>query len=62
MPEPLPMGNGSGGFLELPGQFNRVENPDIVFYTLEEVAKHNTPADCWTIYKGMIYDVTQYAS
>ena len=28
---------------------------------MEEVAQHNTHTDCWTIYKGKIYDVTQYA-
>ena len=42
MPEKKPMGNGSGGFLELPGTFKQVKDPENVFYTLEEVAKHNT--------------------
>ena len=57
---PMGKGNGSGGLglLALPGQFKKVENPDQVFYTLEEVAKHDKHTDCWTIYKGKIYDVT----
>jgi cytochrome b involved in lipid metabolism len=28
---------------------------------MEEVAKHNTKDDCWTVYKGIVYDVTDYA-
>ena len=38
-----------------------VENPDSTYYTIEEVQKHNTEDDCWTVYQGRIYDVTQYA-
>jgi len=38
-----------------------VANPDTVFYTEAEVKKHNKENDCWTIYMGRIYDVTQYA-
>jgi cytochrome b involved in lipid metabolism len=26
----------------------------------EEVAKHNTRADCWVIVEGQVYDVTAY--
>jgi len=28
--------------------------------TLEELATHNSQYDCWTAYKGKVYDVTQY--
>jgi len=38
-----------------------VENPDSVFYPMEEVNKHNSEEDCWLVYEGRIYDVTQYA-
>ena len=36
-------------------------NANQEFYTLDEVAKHNKEDDCWTIYKGVIYDITEYA-
>ncbi len=31
-------------------------------YTAEEVAAHNTEADCWMIINNSIYDVTSYLS
>jgi cytochrome b involved in lipid metabolism len=30
-------------------------------YTAEEVAEHVAPDDCWTVYRGKVYDVTEYA-
>mmetsp|Transcript_57272 Transcript_57272/g.78688 ORF Transcript_57272/g.78688 Transcript_57272/m.78688 type:complete len:81 (+) Transcript_57272:511-753(+) len=38
-----------------------VDNPDTIYYTPEQVAEHSSEDDCWTVYKGRIYDVTQYA-
>ena len=38
-----------------------VENANSVFYTLEEVAQHKTDDDCWTIFQGKVYDITDYA-
>lgn len=29
-------------------------------FTLEEVAKHATPTDCWMIVDGIVYDVSPY--
>ena len=37
-----------------------VDNADTVFYTAEEVAQHTSTEDCWTIYKGRVYDITSY--
>ena len=38
-----------------------MQNADSVFYTAAEVAEHATDDDCWTVYQGRIYDVTEYA-
>ncbi|KAJ1913751.1 hypothetical protein H4219_005074 [Mycoemilia scoparia] len=29
-------------------------------YTLEEIAKHNKPDDCWVAIQGFVYNVTAY--
>lgn len=28
--------------------------------TMEEVKRHATPGDCWTVYRGKVYDVSMY--
>eukprot|EP01132_Coremiostelium_polycephalum_P009673 gene9673-11858_t len=38
---------------------NETENESKV-YTLEEVSKHNSREDCWTIINGNVYDVTKF--
>ena len=40
---------------------NIVANANSVFYTAEEDAKHKAEDDCWTVYKGKVYDITDYA-
>ncbi|KAA0166866.1 hypothetical protein FNF31_01241 [Cafeteria roenbergensis] len=31
-------------------------------FSLEEVAKHSSPDDCWLVAHGIVYDVTEYIS
>jgi len=38
-----------------------VENPNEFGYTLAEIANHSSEDDCWTVYEGRVYDVTEYA-
>jgi len=39
----------------------KVQNPDSIGYTVEEVAQHCVDEDCWTVYEGRVYDITEYA-
>jgi|JI10StandDraft_1071094.scaffolds.fasta_scaffold884777_1 cytochrome-b5 reductase len=38
-----------------------VDDPHSVYYTMEEVSKHKTVDDVWTVHLGMVYDITDYA-
>lgn len=31
-------------------------------YSLEEVARHASPTDCWIVIEGNVYDITSYIS
>lgn len=33
----------------------------VIFYTLEEVAKHKTSDDCWTLIKDGVYNLSDFA-
>lgn len=37
------------------------QNANQTYYTLKQVAQHSSEDDCWTVYKGIVYDVTEYA-
>lgn len=39
----------------------KVANAETTYYSYEDVAKHSTELDCWTVYEGKIYDVSEYA-
>lgn len=36
--------------------------PEAVTYTLDDVAKHSTPNDCWIILHGKVYDVSEFGT
>lgn len=36
----------------------KYENPKQI--TLEELAKHNSEFDCWTVVNGKVYNLTQF--
>jgi cytochrome b involved in lipid metabolism len=38
----------------------KVPNADSVVYIYEQVGSHNIEQDCWTVYEGRVYDVTEY--
>ena len=59
---PVKDGQSQGKFIQEAAKKQRlVEDPNAVGYTLEEVAQHSTPDDCWTVLEGRGYDVTEYA-
>jgi len=34
--------------------------PNTKIYDIEQIATHNSKADCWIVYKGKVYDVTPF--
>ena len=38
------------------------EQSGIKTFSKDEIAKHNTESDCWTIVSGNVYDITSYIS
>ena len=38
-----------------------MENANGTYYSMEEVAQHKAENDCWTVFQGKVYDITEYA-
>ena len=50
------MGNGISTVLSL----NQFKNPEKVFYSRLEIAKHNTESSLWVISGNKVYDITSF--
>jgi hypothetical protein len=37
-------------------------SPDRLTLSMEEVRRHDTPGDCWTVVRGNVYDVTTFVA
>ena len=37
-----------------------VKDPNVLYLSREEVARHSTENDCWIIVRGKVYDVSNY--
>lgn len=58
-------GNGSSlvafqSFLKSNKNPNVGFEPGITPLTMEEVQKHKSPNDCWTVYRGCVYNITPF--
>jgi cytochrome b involved in lipid metabolism len=58
-------GNGSSlvsfqKFLEQNKNLTPAYEPGITVLTRDEVAKHNSPSDMWTIYRGNVYNISPF--
>lgn len=40
--------------------FSGVSSADDVIYTVSEVATHNSVSSCWVVFRGYVYDISQY--
>jgi len=47
-------------FFKLMADYQPVPDASKTYYTLEEIEKHNTETDAWTVVNGIVYDVTKY--
>ena len=54
--------SSGGGSASMPGRFERVDifGQTRCYFTMEEVARHNQPEDCWLVAHGRVYDVTSF--
>ena len=39
-----------------------VNQGSVNYFSLAEVASHNSPADCWSVVHGSVYDLSSWAS
>mmetsp|Transcript_74681 Transcript_74681/g.218809 ORF Transcript_74681/g.218809 Transcript_74681/m.218809 type:complete len:142 (+) Transcript_74681:70-495(+) len=41
--------------------FLQYETPQVKTVQMSEVARHNSPKDCWVVLHGQVYDLTEFA-
>lgn len=41
---------------------NKTDSSSPIYYSLVEVATHNSESNCWTVVKGKVYDLTAMIS
>ena len=39
----------------------KIEDAETTVYTYDQIAKHSSIQDAWTVYEGRVYDVSEYA-
>ncbi len=48
------------GFVHAQEEVQGREVEEFPTYTMEEVAQHNTPDDCWMVFENSVYDFSEY--
>ncbi|KRX09991.1 Cytochrome b5-like heme/steroid binding domain [Pseudocohnilembus persalinus] len=51
---------GAGGSYDFVKQSQNHKQVELKGYTPDEIAQHSEAHDCWTVYQGKVYDITNY--